>query len=163
MFNADDNRRNWRNSEAVRRPSNGRNNYRGNYDNGRQENQWFDSRNRFRKDDRRFNYRGYQFRNGGQKDYFSKGYRRNRDSSENFSRGDRRQRGRLNVLKVSDVQSDQTQSTNEVTIKLSAICMSPVELPYVPILLNDSFTKALWDTGAEKSFISEETYRKYFL
>ncbi|GFX65803.1 uncharacterized protein TNCV_2043361 [Trichonephila clavipes] len=40
--------------------------------------------------------------------------------------------------------------------------MSPVELPYVPILLNDTFTKALLDTGAEKSFISEETYRKYF-
>ncbi|GFY08128.1 retrovirus-related Pol polyprotein from transposon 297 [Trichonephila clavipes] len=40
--------------------------------------------------------------------------------------------------------------------------MSPVELPYVPILLDETFTKALWDTGAEKSFISEETYRKYF-
>ncbi|GFU15504.1 uncharacterized protein TNCV_4126491 [Trichonephila clavipes] len=40
--------------------------------------------------------------------------------------------------------------------------MSPVELPYVPILLNDTFTKALWDTGEVKSFISEETYRKYF-
>ncbi|GFX79192.1 retrovirus-related Pol polyprotein from transposon 17.6 [Trichonephila clavipes] len=41
--------------------------------------------------------------------------------------------------------------------------MSPVKLPYVPILLNETFTKALWDTEAEKSFISEETYRKYFL
>ncbi|GFX90996.1 uncharacterized protein TNCV_2282881 [Trichonephila clavipes] len=61
-----------------------------------------------------------------------------------------------------DVQSDQTQSTDEVSIKLSAICMSPVELPYVPILLNETFTKALFDTGAEKSFILEETYRKYF-
>ncbi|GFX61882.1 uncharacterized protein TNCV_3219251 [Trichonephila clavipes] len=40
--------------------------------------------------------------------------------------------------------------------------MSPVELPYVPILLDETFTKALWDTGAEKSFISEETYPKYF-
>ncbi|GFY34449.1 uncharacterized protein TNCV_2821351 [Trichonephila clavipes] len=40
--------------------------------------------------------------------------------------------------------------------------MSPVELPYVSILLSETFTKALWDTGAEKSFISEETYRKYF-
>ncbi|GFS66660.1 uncharacterized protein TNCV_229281 [Trichonephila clavipes] len=40
--------------------------------------------------------------------------------------------------------------------------MSPVELPYVPILLNETFTKALWDTRAEKSFTSEETYRKYF-
>ncbi|GFT85909.1 uncharacterized protein TNCV_3255601 [Trichonephila clavipes] len=40
--------------------------------------------------------------------------------------------------------------------------MSPVELPYVPILLDETFTKALWDTGGEKSFISEETYQKYF-
>ncbi|GFT72249.1 retrovirus-related Pol polyprotein from transposon 297 [Trichonephila clavipes] len=40
--------------------------------------------------------------------------------------------------------------------------MTPVELPYVPILLNETFITALWDTGAEKSFISEEVYRKYF-
>ncbi|GFX34223.1 uncharacterized protein TNCV_3225731 [Trichonephila clavipes] len=64
--------------------------------------------------------------------------------------------GRLNVLKVSDIKGDQTQSINQSPIKLSAICMSPVELPYVPILLDETFTKALWDTGAEKSFISEE-------
>ncbi|GFT20130.1 uncharacterized protein TNCV_1945651 [Trichonephila clavipes] len=70
--------------------------------------------------------------------------------------------GRLNVLKVSDVKDDQTQLINESPIKLSAKCMSPVELPYVPILLNETFKKALWDIGAEKSFISEETYRKYF-
>ncbi|GFT06974.1 uncharacterized protein TNCV_1415351 [Trichonephila clavipes] len=133
------------------------------YENGRQGNPWFDSRNRFQKDDRRFNDRGYQFRNGGQKDDFSRGNHRNRGSSENFSRGDRRQRRRLNILKVSDVESVQTQLENDVPIKLSAICMSPVELPYVPILLNDTFTKALWDTVAEKSFISEEIYRKYFL
>ncbi|GFY08427.1 uncharacterized protein TNCV_1358321 [Trichonephila clavipes] len=70
--------------------------------------------------------------------------------------------GRLNVLKVNDIKGDQTQSINQSPIKLSAICMSPVELPYVPILLDETFTKALWDTGAEKSFISEETYQKYF-
>ncbi|GFX39962.1 uncharacterized protein TNCV_2647251 [Trichonephila clavipes] len=85
----------------------------------------------------------YQFRNGGQKVDFSRGDRRNRGSSENFSRGDRRQSGRLNVLKVFDDQNDQTQSANYVPIKLSAICMSSVELPNVPILLNDTFTKAL--------------------
>ncbi|GFU89373.1 uncharacterized transposon-derived protein F54H12.3 [Trichonephila clavipes] len=135
----------------------------GNYENDLQGNQWFESRNRFQKDDRRFNDRGYQFRNGGQKDDFNRGDHINRGSSENFSRGDRRQRGRLNVLKVSDVQSDQTQSADEVPIIPSAICMSPVELPYVPILLNETFMKALLDTGAEKSFISEETYQKYFL
>ncbi|GFX31378.1 uncharacterized protein TNCV_2061941 [Trichonephila clavipes] len=162
MSNADDSRRNWRNSEVLRRPSNGRNDYRDNYENGRQGNQWFDSRNSFQRYDRRFNDRGYQFRNGGQNDDFSRGNRRNRGSSENFNRGDRRQRGRLNVLKVRDDQNNETQSANEVPIKLSAICMSPVELPYVPILLNDTFTKTLWDTGVEKSFISEEIYRKYF-
>ncbi|GFX84908.1 hypothetical protein TNCV_4997401 [Trichonephila clavipes] len=45
-------------------------------------------------------------------------------------------------------------------IMLSALSMSPVELPYVPILLNETFTKALWDTGAEKSFISK-VYKKW--
>ncbi|GFY12421.1 uncharacterized protein TNCV_1798431 [Trichonephila clavipes] len=162
MSNVDNNRGNWRNSEVVRRPSNGRNDYMGNYENGRQRNRWFESRNRFQKDDRRFNDKGYQFRNGSQKDDFSREDHRNRCLSENFRRGYRRQKGRLNVLKVSGVQSDQTQSINEVQIKLSAIRMPPVELPYVPILLNETFTKGLWDTGGEKSFISEETYQKYF-
>ncbi|GFT51782.1 uncharacterized protein TNCV_4440771 [Trichonephila clavipes] len=86
----------------------------------------------------------------------------NRGSSENFSRGSRKQMGRLNVLKVNYIKSDQTQSINQSPIKLSAICMSPVELPYVPVLLDETFTKALWNTGAEESFISEETYQKYF-
>ncbi|GFT98915.1 retrovirus-related Pol polyprotein from transposon 297 [Trichonephila clavipes] len=108
------------------------------------------------------NDRGYQFRNRGQNDDFSRGDQRNRDSSENFSGGSRKQMGRLNVLKVSDIKGDQTESLNQSPIKLSAICMSPVELPYVPILLDETFTKALWDTGVEKSFISEETYQKYF-
>ncbi|GFX76355.1 retrovirus-related Pol polyprotein from transposon 297 [Trichonephila clavipes] len=40
--------------------------------------------------------------------------------------------------------------------------MTPVDLPYVPILLNETFITTLWDTGAEKSFISEEVHRKYF-
>ncbi|GFW13475.1 uncharacterized protein TNCV_1209411 [Trichonephila clavipes] len=109
MSNVDDNRRNWINLEVVRRPSNGRKDYRGNYENGRQGNQWFESRNRFQKDDRRFNDRGYQFRNGGHKDDLSRGDHRNRSSSENFSQGDRRQRRPLNVLKVNGVHSDQTQ------------------------------------------------------
>ncbi|GFS65828.1 uncharacterized protein TNCV_390621 [Trichonephila clavipes] len=38
MSNADDSRRNWRNSEVVLRPSSGRNDYRVNYKNGGQEN-----------------------------------------------------------------------------------------------------------------------------
>ncbi|GFW22162.1 uncharacterized protein TNCV_1632921 [Trichonephila clavipes] len=40
--------------------------------------------------------------------------------------------------------------------------MTPVDLPYVIILLNETFITALWDTGAEKSFTSEEVYRRYF-
>ncbi|GFU62390.1 uncharacterized protein TNCV_318941 [Trichonephila clavipes] len=39
MSNVDYNRRNGRNSEVVRRPSNGRNDYKGNYENGREGNQ----------------------------------------------------------------------------------------------------------------------------
>ncbi|GFX15093.1 uncharacterized protein TNCV_4898601 [Trichonephila clavipes] len=156
------NRGNWRNSEGVCRPNNGRNDYRGSNQNNRQGNQWFESRNRFQNDDRRFNDRGYRFRNRGRNDDFNRGETRNRNSSENFSRGSRKQMGRLNVLKVSDIKGDQMQSINQSPIKLSEICMSPVELPYVPILLDETFIKALWDTGAEKSFIFEETYQKYF-
>ncbi|GFY06499.1 uncharacterized protein TNCV_412491 [Trichonephila clavipes] len=162
MSNANNNRGNWRNSEVVHRPNNGRNDYRGNYQNNRQGNQWFMSRNRFQNHDRRFNDRRYQFKNRGQNDDFSRGDQRNRGSSENFSRGSRKQMGRLNVLKVSNIKGYQTQSINQSPIKLSATCMSLVELPYIPILLDETFTKALWDTGAEKSSISEETYKKYF-
>ncbi|GFW98030.1 uncharacterized protein TNCV_1203311 [Trichonephila clavipes] len=73
MSNVGNNRGNWRNSEMTRRTNNGRNDYRGNYQNGRQGNQWFESRNRFQNDDRSFNNRGYQFRNRGQNDDFSTG------------------------------------------------------------------------------------------
>ncbi|GFW24509.1 uncharacterized protein TNCV_4895971 [Trichonephila clavipes] len=52
--------------------------------------------------------------------------------------------------------------TEHQTIRVSSLRMTPVDLPYVPILLNETFITALWDTGAEKSFISEEVYRKYF-
>ncbi|GFT22993.1 uncharacterized protein TNCV_1857761 [Trichonephila clavipes] len=48
------------------------------------------------------------------------------------------------------------------TNRISSLQMTPVDLPYVPILLNETFITALWNTGAEKSFISEEVYRKYF-
>ncbi|GFX09500.1 uncharacterized protein TNCV_4698861 [Trichonephila clavipes] len=162
MSNVGNNRGNWRNSEVVRRPNNGRNGYRVNYQNSRQRNQWFESSSSFQNDDRRFNDRGYQFRNLGQNDDFSREDQRNRGSSENFTRGSKKQMGRLNVLKVSDIKGVETQSINQSPIKLSAIRMSPVELPYVPILLDETFTKALWDTEAEKSFKSEETYQKYF-
>ncbi|GFX67090.1 uncharacterized protein TNCV_590061 [Trichonephila clavipes] len=116
MSSVGNNRGNWRNSEVVRRPNNGRNDYRGNYENSRQGNQWFESRNRFQNKDRRFNDRGYQFRNRDQNDDFSRGDERNRGSSENFSRGSRKQMGRLNVLKVSGIKGDQTQSINELSV-----------------------------------------------
>ncbi|GFX66546.1 uncharacterized protein TNCV_3496061 [Trichonephila clavipes] len=162
MSKVGNSRENWKNSDVLHRSNNGRNDYRGSHQNNRQGNQGFESRNRVQNDDRRFNDRGYQFRNRDQNNDFSRGDQRNRGSSENYSRGSRKQMGRLNVLKVSDVKGDQTQSINQSPIKLSAICMSPVELPYLPILLDETFTKALWDTGAEKSFMSEETYQKYF-
>ncbi|GFV81302.1 uncharacterized protein TNCV_4773281 [Trichonephila clavipes] len=79
MSNVGNNRGNWRNSEVVHRPNNGRNDYKGNYQNCRQGNQWFESMNKFQNDDRRFNNRGYQFRNRGQKDDFSRGDQRNMD------------------------------------------------------------------------------------
>ncbi|GFU85916.1 uncharacterized protein TNCV_3845601 [Trichonephila clavipes] len=52
--------------------------------------------------------------------------------------------------------------TEHQSIRVSSLRMTPVDLPYVPILLNETFITTLWDTGAEKSFISEEVYRKYF-
>ncbi|GFX19587.1 uncharacterized protein TNCV_2074951 [Trichonephila clavipes] len=109
-----------------------------------------ENRNWFDRDNRGFdrNNGWYQFRNRG--------------PSGNFNRGARRHGGRLNSLRVQVDQDDQSQNVRNPPIRLSAICMSPVELPYVPILLNETFTKALWDTGAEKSFISEEVYKKYF-
>ncbi|GFV62172.1 uncharacterized protein TNCV_3075061 [Trichonephila clavipes] len=46
--------------------------------------------------------------------------------------------------------------------RISSLRMTPVVLPYVPILFNETFIKALWDTEEKKSFISEEVYRRYF-
>ncbi|GFX79267.1 uncharacterized protein TNCV_695791 [Trichonephila clavipes] len=85
ISNVGNNRGIWRNFEVVRRPSNGRNDCRGNYENRFQGNQWFGNRIRFQNDDRRFNDRGYEFRSGGQKEDFSRGDHRNWGSSENFS------------------------------------------------------------------------------
>ncbi|GFX87581.1 uncharacterized protein TNCV_2464741 [Trichonephila clavipes] len=52
--------------------------------------------------------------------------------------------------------------TEHRSIRISSLRMTPVDLTYVPILLNETFITVLWDTGAEKSFISEEVYCKYF-
>ncbi|GFS86491.1 retrovirus-related Pol polyprotein from transposon 297 [Trichonephila clavipes] len=40
--------------------------------------------------------------------------------------------------------------------------MTPVDITYVPDLLNETSITALWYTGEDKSFISEEVCRKYF-
>ncbi|GFX14056.1 uncharacterized protein TNCV_612611 [Trichonephila clavipes] len=54
------------------------------------------------------------------------------------------------------------RDTEHQTIGVSSLRITPVDLQYVPILLNETFITALWDTAAEKSFISKEVYRKYF-
>ncbi|GFX09164.1 retrovirus-related Pol polyprotein from transposon gypsy [Trichonephila clavipes] len=46
--------------------------------------------------------------------------------------------------------------------RISSLRMTPVDLPYIPILLNETFITALRDMLAEKSFISEEIYRRFF-
>ncbi|GFU51593.1 uncharacterized protein TNCV_82251 [Trichonephila clavipes] len=51
--------------------------------------------------------------------------------------------------------------TEHQTIGVSSLRMTPVDLSYVPILLNDIHYSSLAH-GAEKSFISEEVYCKYF-
>ncbi|GFT25233.1 uncharacterized protein TNCV_181061 [Trichonephila clavipes] len=85
-----------------------------------------------------------------------------RDNYSNTGIGHRGTRGpktygdRLNCLRVRVDQNDQSQIEGNPPIMLSALCMSSVELPYVPFLLNETLTKTLWDTVAEKSFISEE-------
>ncbi|GFV35896.1 retrovirus-related Pol polyprotein from transposon 297 [Trichonephila clavipes] len=55
------------------------------------------------------------------------------------------------------------QIRNNEQLRESSLRMTPVDLPYVPILLNETFITALWDTGAEKSYISDEVFCKYFL
>ncbi|GFW44789.1 uncharacterized protein TNCV_4511031 [Trichonephila clavipes] len=101
--------------EVLHRPSNSRNNYRGNYGTGHQRNQWFESRNGQNRDDQRFD-RGYQSENRVQSENFRRGERRNKGSSTNFSRGNQRQGGRLNVLRVRDEQNDQSQSAKDEPI-----------------------------------------------
>ncbi|GFT10020.1 uncharacterized protein TNCV_1114741 [Trichonephila clavipes] len=107
MSNVGNNGRNWRNSEVVRRPNNGRNDYRGNYENSRQGNQWFESRNSFQNDDRRFNDRGYYFMDiileyihllGNKLFGIIFGSVRNRGQNDDFSKGDQRNRVRVKSL-----------------------------------------------------------------
>ncbi|GFW53485.1 retrovirus-related Pol polyprotein from transposon 297 [Trichonephila clavipes] len=57
--------------------------------------------------------------------------------------------------------SETPPDTEHRTIRISSLQMTPVDLTYVFILLNETFITALWDKGAEKSFISEEVYLRY--
>ncbi|GFV67184.1 uncharacterized protein TNCV_3669391 [Trichonephila clavipes] len=58
--------------------------------------------------------------------------------------------------------TEKPPDTEHQTIRVSSLRMTPVDLPYLSILLNETFIIALLDTGLEKFFISEEVYRKYF-
>ncbi|GFX69470.1 uncharacterized protein TNCV_380391 [Trichonephila clavipes] len=85
MSNDDSRRRNWSDAEIIHRPSDRRNNYRGNYESGPQwsrRDRGLENRNRINTDNRRFqaNTRGYQSGN------FSRGDQRNRCPSGHFSR-----------------------------------------------------------------------------
>ncbi|GFY12825.1 uncharacterized protein TNCV_4284831 [Trichonephila clavipes] len=52
--------------------------------------------------------------------------------------------------------------TEQHTIRISSLRMTPVDLPYVHILFIEAFITALWNTGVEKSFTSEEVYADIF-
>ncbi|GFS93345.1 uncharacterized protein TNCV_2697951 [Trichonephila clavipes] len=43
-------------------------------------------------------------------------------------------------------QDDQSQIEVNSRIRIAAQRICPVDLPYVPILLNETFKKPLWDT-----------------
>ncbi|GFU59058.1 uncharacterized protein TNCV_2933551 [Trichonephila clavipes] len=54
------------------------------------------------------------------------------------------------------------RDTEHQTIRVSSLRMTPVDLTCIPILLNETFITALWNTGEEQSFISEEVYANIF-
>ncbi|GFW33164.1 uncharacterized protein TNCV_4699801 [Trichonephila clavipes] len=85
------------------------------------------------------------------------GRRRGGQSDHRFHNQGGRQGGLRNCA-FREIPPD----TEHRTIRISSLRMTPVDLPYVPILLNETFITALWDTGVEKFFISEEVYHKYF-
>ncbi|GFU42978.1 uncharacterized protein TNCV_3141211 [Trichonephila clavipes] len=68
----------------------------------------------------------------------------------------------INLIMDSTIKALDKVVRGIVLSEVSSLRMTPVDLPYVPILLNETFIAAPWDTGAEKSFISEEVYRKFF-
>ncbi|GFT06957.1 uncharacterized protein TNCV_1415231 [Trichonephila clavipes] len=106
------------------------------------DSQSFDSRRRSGQSDHRFN--NQDGRQGGSRN----GAFRGQNGQDRYlncdSRGDRSQ------------STANTPDKEQRTLRISSLRMTSVDLLYVPILLNETFITALWDTGAEKSFISEE-------
>ncbi|GFV00633.1 retrovirus-related Pol polyprotein from transposon opus [Trichonephila clavipes] len=155
-FNNRHRQENWRENRNNERYAN---NSRPQREFNRFENQGFANNRRFEgrrqggQSDQRFHNQGSR-QSGSRNSTFRGQNERNRHLnflSDRCEYGGNRSRGTENPP-VSDHRP----------IRVSSIRMTPVELPYVPILLNETFITALWDTGAEKSFISEEVYRKYF-
>ncbi|GFS66630.1 uncharacterized protein TNCV_229061 [Trichonephila clavipes] len=78
-------------------------------------------------------------------------------------RFDSRHRGGKRIIdSIIKAFDSVVRGKQQSTIRMTSLRMTPVDPPYAPILLNEKFITALWDTGAGKSFISEEDYRRYF-
>ncbi|GFX84377.1 hypothetical protein TNCV_4134871 [Trichonephila clavipes] len=125
-----------------------------------QINQGFENRNRYNRNDQGFENRNRIYRDDHGFESLEGRYQfRNKGSSDNFNRYSRNGGTRGKKL-LSDLYEG---AEGNPPIILSGLCMSLVEIPHVPILLNETLTKALWDTGAKKkSFISEEVYKIFF-
>ncbi|GFY03889.1 hypothetical protein TNCV_1196691 [Trichonephila clavipes] len=103
MFNVGKNRGNWRNSEVVRRPSNGRIVKGVTTRIAVKEISGSSAGIGFKTMIKDLTIEDTNLQIEVKMTILVEGTKEKRGSSENFSRGGRRQRGRLNVLKVSDV------------------------------------------------------------
>ncbi|GFU15863.1 uncharacterized protein TNCV_2368031 [Trichonephila clavipes] len=107
-------------------------------------------------------------RRGGQSDhrFHNQGGRQGGSRNSSF-RGQNDRNRYLNLRDRCEYGGDRSRctenppDTEHQTLRVSSLRMTPVDLPYVPILLNETFITALWDTGAEKSFISEENWHAH--
>ncbi|GFV93315.1 hypothetical protein TNCV_3685381 [Trichonephila clavipes] len=54
------------------------------------------------------------------------------------------------------------QDQRNLATVIWAVRFCKVDIPYIPTQWHDTFMKALWDTGAEKSFVSAEVNKSYF-
>ncbi|GFV25744.1 hypothetical protein TNCV_2444481 [Trichonephila clavipes] len=111
--------RNWRDAEVLDRQNDRRDYYRRTYGNGPQKNHGFENRNQVDRDNS-----GFESRNDSISTEIGVRVRI-------LIKREQRYVGRLNFLRVRVDQEDQLQNVRNPPISLSAICMSPVELPYV--------------------------------